>query len=420
MPGMFCSNEFNGSKRATEGLRQHAEVRGVSQLLSLQPRLGGRMTWSSVWFKTKAPRVHGLYWFSLSYYGVLIQKSWILFTIEADLFLMSVFRRSGFCREIRRNSSKAKHSRRFSLSSWAQLDSFSCCLRSFKPSHAMLLPCRLAGWQQDSPQSARQEAPKTAMFLGGMALFCVSLQAGQGAGLGLLEAVGCREGLSTQRAKTFRKPKADGVAGCRLPECWRHLWKNGPQTKFTMWYGGPTWKSRGQGMGKAAKLFKEPQRVTLRPIYSLGRLQEPTDEAIVSTMYQLSDQSDVDCIALLTGDTDYISTIVDLQRQAVLNFKVIIPADRDDKIRIYRSHDVEVLILGRINTEKQSRVRAILHSDGTGSVHFVNPHIMCLELFSLREKVSTFLADLGYLKQKTDATAPMEYTLPACAKFCFF
>ena len=176
-----------------------------------------------------------------------------------------------------------------------------------------------------------------------------------------------------------------------------------------------TWPRRTDNK-KWAQFLKEPN-ISFQPVpRSAGRSHEPTDQAIISAMSQVSSRRDVGCIALLTSDGDFISTMIDL-RSAGANFLVVVPRFKESTVARYASQGFQVLILEPAGKSTDPRVRAILHSDGTGSVQLADPY-KSFENVQGSRAVRSFLADLGYACQER-VSHIRDFLTPACAKFWF-
>ncbi|CAK9095362.1 Phosphopantothenate--cysteine ligase 1 [Durusdinium trenchii] len=128
-------------------------------------------------------------------------------------------------------------------------------------------------------------------------------------------------------------------------------------------------------------------------------------------MHVISTSSVVDRIALLTSDAGFISTILKLK---ATNFIIFIPEDKPGVIHKYTTQGLEVVKLETLRKDPGSRVRAILHGDGSGSVQLEDPFWPAAGGGDAPqvEMVRGFLADLGYGQDQLSL-------VPACSKFWF-
>ena len=143
---------------------------------------------------------------------------------------------------------------------------------------------------------------------------------------------------------------------------------------------GRSWRVR-------TTIFAEPRRVenrkwrklmrmegvTFCPVHrSLGHAREPNDDAINAAMRRVAGSSDL-VLALLTSDKDFISSILEVQATGT-RVVALVPSRRFSLIGRYQAERIEVQ---EISTSKETagpRVRAELHSDGSGSVSLSDPY----------------------------------------------
>eukprot|EP00438_Fugacium_kawagutii_P005311 Skav231741 [mRNA] locus=scaffold638:238582:239667:- [translate_table: standard] len=102
-------------------------------------------------------------------------------------------------------------------------------------------------------------------------------------------------------------------------------------------------------------------------------------------------------IALLTEDTDFIDLILDLQAKGT-NILVLIPGNLFSTVQKYQRKGVKVLQLEMSTEGPLSRVRAILHPDGLGSVKLSTPYepVPTTVYRQAQDAVGKFLHKLGY------------------------
>eukprot|EP00438_Fugacium_kawagutii_P000878 Skav218510 [mRNA] locus=scaffold1564:198425:199993:+ [translate_table: standard] len=161
--------------------------------------------------------------------------------------------------------------------------------------------------------------------------------------------------------------------------------------------------------------FVRDHGISFRPVHrrtiKLG--SEPNDKAITKTMWNISKSRKV-CIAILTQDLDFVDAIFDLDVQGT-KVKVLLMEDKMSAIKGYERQGIEVLRVTLPEKGRLTKVRAILHQDGTGSVKFADPYkpVSCDKYLPAQDKVLRVLQDLGY------GDANEGYALQKCAKFWF-
>ena len=163
-------------------------------------------------------------------------------------------------------------------------------------------------------------------------------------------------------------------------------------------------KKWGQLMRKAGIKFRPVRRST-------DALKEANDEAIEAEIHNLASDTHVDCIALMTTDTDFVKTL-EVLKVTGANCLVLVPgvgSQSFNAIHRFRERGLDVLHLQSVKEESGPKVQAILHSDGGGSVKLVARHVS-VDPGDRRDMVMGFLSDLGFLREKG-------YLTPACAKF---
>ena len=142
--------------------------------------------------------------------------------------------------------------------------------------------------------------------------------------------------------------------------------------------------------------FMQENGISFRSVHrgSSGISAEPNDEAISREMRELSKLNV--SIALLTEDTDFIDTILDLQPNSA-NITVLVPENRTGMIRQYETQGVSVLPV-TLPKRHGSKVRAILHENGSGSVTFADPYEPPSygDFEQAYKNVARLLQDLGY------------------------
>ena len=168
----------------------------------------------------------------------------------------------------------------------------------------------------------------------------------------------------------------------------------------------------GRDSSKSWKELLQEEGITFRPV-ALGNdlAHEPTDSAIASAMQKIVKRKEVERVALLTSDTDFLDGILKLELKGT-SFVVLIPERNFLTAMQYQQSGVETLRLEPNREDPGSRVRAILHADGSGSVQLSDRMWVMGETEGKQaaEMVMCFLQDLGY-KEEAD------HNVPACAKF---
>ncbi|CAK9010808.1 Putative sulfite oxidase [Durusdinium trenchii] len=172
----------------------------------------------------------------------------------------------------------------------------------------------------------------------------------------------------------------------------------------------------GRADKKTWAVFLRNPAVRFRGIQrTLDGSGEANDEAISLEMQKLSQRRDVGCIALLTSDSGFGKVLAVLKTRGI-QFLVLVPEKKPLVIKAYKDRGLEVLTLASTSAATGSRVRAILHGDGTGSVTLADLHPGVFDE-QQAERVRNFLTDLGYARPSFDTGRV--YLPPACAKFWF-
>ena len=185
---------------------------------------------------------------------------------------------------------------------------------------------------------------------------------------------------------------------------------------------------QGRGWCVQTTIFAEPGRmenwkwrrlikrhgVTFRPVRrSREYTREPNDDAINAAMRRMAGSSDV-ILGLLTKDKDFVHTMQEVQATGTRVLALVPNKAHYSLIRGYRVQRIEVQ---EISTSKETtgpRVRAELHSHGSGSVHFSDPYINSALDREGKKAVLNVLDELGYRERRGVAL-----TLPAVAKFWY-
>lgn len=160
-----------------------------------------------------------------------------------------------------------------------------------------------------------------------------------------------------------------------------------------------------------AKFLREPgigfQAVHRR---SVELEREPNDEAIVHAMGKLSGRSDVHTLALLTADMDFVGPVSELQELGH-RIIVLVQANNFGLFSSYKRTGAKVVGLAS-SSDTRSKVSAVLHLDGTGSVQLGPTQEPAYETFVAQEhEVVKLLRDLRYTQGERS------FVNHACAKF---
>ena len=180
---------------------------------------------------------------------------------------------------------------------------------------------------------------------------------------------------------------------------------------------------QNQGCKVKATLFAEPRRVentkwrqfmkkesiVFQPVKrSKDVLSEANDEAIYRALLSISTRDPLASVALVTSDADFIDVLEQLQNCG-LDVVVLIPELRYSIVAKYR--DARIKVLKLVAAKRGPRVRAVLDSDGSGSVHFAQPY-RSFDNSAVGKSVVAFLKELGFMPEGG-------FLLPAAAKFWF-
>eukprot|EP00438_Fugacium_kawagutii_P006774 Skav201399 [mRNA] locus=scaffold296:351397:352938:+ [translate_table: standard] len=186
---------------------------------------------------------------------------------------------------------------------------------------------------------------------------------------------------------------------------------NGGQRVRTTLFAEPE-----RGQNKKWGGFMRDHGISFRPVHrrtsKLG--SEPNDKAIIKTMRNLSKSRKVR-IAILTQDLGFVEVLLDLKAQGT-KVRVLLMENKMSAISGYeRQGGIEVLRVTLPEKRPLTKVRAILHEDGTGSVKFADPYkpVSPDIYIPAQDRVAKVLQDLGY------GDAKEGYLSQKCAKFWF-
>ena len=184
------------------------------------------------------------------------------------------------------------------------------------------------------------------------------------------------------------------------------LEKEGRRVHVTV-FGPP----EGRRSSTEWKQFLQSKNVVFQPVArGQDEKREANDEAIDAEIQSRARAKDVDCIALLSTDTGFLSS---LQHCSLFGTETVllIPDIKFEAIRFYEANRVRVQ---RIPTERNlTRVRARLRADGSGAVKLSKPYT-AIENESRAAAVMSFLQDQGYYNH-----GACMYLIQSIAKFWF-
>ncbi|CAJ1360428.1 unnamed protein product, partial [Effrenium voratum] len=147
---------------------------------------------------------------------------------------------------------------------------------------------------------------------------------------------------------------------------------------------------------------------------AIGSLkQEANDEAIISRLRSLAGQPDIAGIVLLTIDTDFVEPLLGAKQCGQL-LGACIPERHYNVVKRYRRAGISVRELPQGGSG--SKVRAVLHEDGTGSVRKAETYCP-VENAAGAELVRDKLRSLGFDCSK-DATSK-NFLIQSAAKFWY-
>lgn len=107
------------------------------------------------------------------------------------------------------------------------------------------------------------------------------------------------------------------------------------------------------------------------PRLSQHQLGEAIDEAIVSQMHSLAKLEEVTCIAVMTSDKGFAATMKQVASET-LQFVAPVPSKYPLLVEFYEAEGIPVFQLQ--DDIPSTKVRAILHIDGSGSVQFADAY----------------------------------------------
>ena len=119
---------------------------------------------------------------------------------------------------------------------------------------------------------------------------------------------------------------------------------------------------------------------------------EANDSALMARLAELADESHRRHIALLVQDNGFLAAVQDASSKADL--EVFVPSRKFNVLRRYEEAGARVRSLEAVR-DSSPKIRAILHTDGTGSVQFADPYISCDNTAQV-EHVRGFLQGLAF------------------------
>lgn len=196
--------------------------------------------------------------------------------------------------------------------------------------------------------------------------------------------------LASSRTKLLVDGDCHSIDGIRLAI--RCLEEHCGETVHTTLFAPPK-----RLLSKKWRKFIEEDGMSFQPIHraSIDLSAEPNDQALAEAMRQLFKLQV--SVALLTEDSDFIEPIVDLEEIGA-NITVLLPENLYGLIHRYKRHGVKVLEVPLPRKPPGTRVRALLHQDGGGSVKLADPYqTPASEHFaSVQNEVANLLQALGY------------------------
>lgn len=153
----------------------------------------------------------------------------------------------------------------------------------------------------------------------------------------------------------------------------------------------------------------ESSEYLFHPVKRVGGLTDPNDEAIKKEAKRLVKLPQTQVVALLAFDKDFVQ-VVKLVRSFGRESVVFLPKNKTGNKRVFEEAGATVVLFGK--EAETSKVRATLHSDGSGSVALADDEP---EPDSL-EKIGRVSDELCRLRYQLDSSCAL---LPAMAKFSF-
>ena len=190
------------------------------------------------------------------------------------------------------------------------------------------------------------------------------------------------------------------------------LEKRGPKVETTL-FAAP-------GLVESTKWrqFVQETGVFFQPVpRSHDTVSEPNDDAIRRMAWALDSLDGVFAMALLTSDTDFIDLLEQLQSSGPgFSIVAVIPEDRPAVVSRYCEANLEVLKVKRPGASLEGpSVRAVLDSNGDGSVHLSNAY-KAFDNSAGGKRLRAFLKECGFVG---DTDAGTGYLIQATAKFWF-
>eukprot|EP00438_Fugacium_kawagutii_P033819 Skav235828 [mRNA] locus=scaffold1931:114640:116154:- [translate_table: standard] len=171
-----------------------------------------------------------------------------------------------------------------------------------------------------------------------------------------------------------------------------------------------------RGNKEVTKLLRNSD-VTFIPVPRVqNQVGEPNDEAIISEMQRCSNRLHGECIALFTNDKGFAKIMSQLM-SSTLQFMVIIRSNQVAVADCYRENGIPVLALP--SDDNCPKVRAILHSDGSGTVEFGEAY----DVFARRAEIEKLYNSWEELLKGQGCSASFSssgaYPIQRIAKFWF-
>ena len=143
--------------------------------------------------------------------------------------------------------------------------------------------------------------------------------------------------------------------------------------------------------------FLQTPGIIFEPVLrSNDESSEPNDDAIQRALRAFLARHDVACVALVTADKGFIELIAELQAKGTSTL-VLILENYHMVHRRYRDANLKVMKLQEPNPLGGPCVRAVLASNGDGSVHLVEAYKSFDNSADGIPQVMEFLKDLGFM-----------------------
>ncbi|CAE7403797.1 unnamed protein product [Symbiodinium sp. CCMP2592] len=178
-----------------------------------------------------------------------------------------------------------------------------------------------------------------------------------------------------------------------------------------------SWSRAFRGQVFAAKRLKkwkgffEEHDLAFHPVSPTGTQRDPVDDMIIGCIQSLALDPTVDCIAVLTSDTDFVESLVQV-RTSGTDVRVFIPEGLRSTIMRYEDAGLTVIPIRRTHDIAYT-VKATLHADGHGCLQQCDPLQQAASLNRETEMLCNFLTKHAYRPPEGARL------IPCIAKFWF-